>query len=186
MTVPNMSSSIPDTPQRPEGPHFAPNQPLNGGAATISGIEQPRQPKPLSCTSCRQRKVKCDKSDPCAACKRAGVDCVFPNRTRVPRGRHSVNQAKNAEITRRIRRLEGLIEKFGTLAEEKGLNAPPRDGAVATAPVLELSPLLSKEPNKASGRKAAARDATKRTPGEDLDRYMSSSFWKNLSNEVSQ
>ena len=182
-----MSSSTPDN-QRPEAPHFAPNQPMSGGAATIAGIDQSRQPKPLSCTNCRQRKVRCDKSDPCAACKRAGVECVFPNRTRVPRGRRSVNQAKNAEITRRIRRLEGLIEKFGALAEEKDLDDSLPDVAAASPQSLDLSSHRSNEPKKAAGRKAAARDggSSKRTPGEDLDRYMSSSFWKNLSNEVSQ
>ena len=181
-----MSGSTSDV-QHPEAPHFAPNQSLSGGTTTITGIDQSRQPKPLSCTNCRQRKVKCDKSDPCAACKRAGVECIFPNRTRVPRGRRSVNQAKNAEITRRIRRLEGLIEKFGALAEEKGLDDSLTDGAAATPQSLGPSSHRSNEPNKAAGRKAAARDggSSKRTSEEDLDRYVSSDFWKNLSNEVS-
>ena len=34
----------------------------------------------LSCTSCRQRKVKCDKISPCNPCQKTGLECIFPVR----------------------------------------------------------------------------------------------------------
>ena len=169
-------------------PQSAPLQSNGSSTSMIPSINQPKQLKPLSCANCRQRKVKCDKSDPCAACKRAGVECVFPNRTRIPRGRRSVNQAKNAEISKRIRRLEGLIEKFGALAEEKGLVESPSEGSGSTPATSHSSPNQPQEPVKAPARKSSSKGggASKRPSGENLDRYVSSSFWKDLSNEVSK
>ncbi|KAH7175244.1 hypothetical protein EDB81DRAFT_895687 [Dactylonectria macrodidyma] len=45
-----------------------------------------------SCTTCRRRKVKCNKERPCSNCIRNGVDCIFPPPGRArptPRGRQS-------------------------------------------------------------------------------------------------
>ena len=42
----------------------------------------------LSCELCRDRKVKCDKLDPCSNCASAGAVCVPVQRLRRSRGRH--------------------------------------------------------------------------------------------------
>ncbi|KAL4958023.1 hypothetical protein BDW69DRAFT_204741 [Aspergillus filifer] len=48
------------------------------------------QPVPqLSCALCRDRKLKCDKLDPCTNCTSSGVACVPIYRPRLPRGRHA-------------------------------------------------------------------------------------------------
>ena len=43
----------------------------------------------LSCELCRERKVKCDKLEPCTTCVSSGVVCVPIYRQRLPRGRHA-------------------------------------------------------------------------------------------------
>ncbi|EAW20702.1 Zn(II)2Cys6 domain-containing transcription factor nscR [Aspergillus fischeri NRRL 181] len=43
----------------------------------------------LSCELCRERKIKCDKVDPCTNCVSAGVVCVPVHRPRLPRGVHA-------------------------------------------------------------------------------------------------
>ncbi|RFU28557.1 hypothetical protein B7463_g7777, partial [Scytalidium lignicola] len=53
----------------------------------------------LSCELCRERKVKCDKLEPCTTCVMSGVECLPIYRQRLPRGRHS--QQKNANSERR-------------------------------------------------------------------------------------
>ncbi|KAH8882003.1 hypothetical protein GQ53DRAFT_886358 [Thozetella sp. PMI_491] len=64
----------------------------------------------LSCELCRDRKVKCDKLDPCTNCMSAGVACVPVQRLRLPRGRHVHHSAAvDQDLKRRIRRLEALI-----------------------------------------------------------------------------
>lgn len=68
--------------------------------------------KPLSCTSCRQRKVKCDRSDPCDQCLKLGIECIFPTRRiRAPRGRQDDLEPRDAELLRRISRLESMLVK---------------------------------------------------------------------------
>ncbi|KEQ79995.1 hypothetical protein M438DRAFT_359184 [Aureobasidium pullulans EXF-150] len=51
----------------------------------------------LSCERCRERKVKCDKLDPCTGCIIAGVSCKTIYRDRLPRGRHARKSIGNLE-----------------------------------------------------------------------------------------
>ena len=51
----------------------------------------------LSCELCRERKVKCDKLEPCTTCVLSGVDCLPIYRQRLPRGRHSQHKTANVE-----------------------------------------------------------------------------------------
>ncbi|TIA53033.1 hypothetical protein D6C77_08286 [Aureobasidium pullulans] len=51
----------------------------------------------LSCELCRERKVKCDKLDPCTGCIIAGVSCKTIYRDRLPRGRHARKSIGNLE-----------------------------------------------------------------------------------------
>ncbi|KAL4812047.1 hypothetical protein BDW67DRAFT_194021 [Aspergillus spinulosporus] len=43
----------------------------------------------LNCALCRDRKLKCDKLDPCTNCTASGAVCVPIYRPRLPRGRHA-------------------------------------------------------------------------------------------------
>ena len=68
---------------------------------TAAGLTKPDDPPPqkqrtniqstpqLSCELCRERKVKCDKRDPCSNCVASGVVCLPIHRQRLPRGRHT-------------------------------------------------------------------------------------------------
>ncbi|RDW61401.1 hypothetical protein BP5796_11293 [Coleophoma crateriformis] len=68
--------------------------------------------KPLSCTNCRQRKIKCDRTNPCRQCQAAGIECVTPTRVRAPRSsRQSKIAARDSELLRRVNRLESLLSK---------------------------------------------------------------------------
>jgi len=70
--------------------------------------------KLLSCTSCRQRKIKYDKSHPCEPCLRSGIECVSPTRrVRAPHGKPEASEARDAELLQRISRLEELLANKG-------------------------------------------------------------------------
>jgi hypothetical protein len=56
--------------------------------AGATGVRKPPTPQ-LSCELCRERKVKCDKLEPCTTCVSAGVECLRIFRQRLPRGRHA-------------------------------------------------------------------------------------------------
>ncbi|GES63577.1 C6 transcription factor [Aspergillus terreus] len=79
----------------------------------------------LTCELCRQRKVKCDKLNPCTNCQRLGATCVPVERARLPRGRSkrpSNNPPGDESVLReRVSRLEKLTESHETGELEKEL-----------------------------------------------------------------
>ena len=131
----------------------------------------------LSCTNCRKRKVKCSKTKPCSACDRSSLDCVFPNRARLPRGRTGGSKTTNVELLRRVNKLEELLDKAGGETNVDGAKPPippSPDGHGDSAQNLDLkSSRMSEE--------LAFRQCVQ---DEALDRYMGSNFWKSLTYEV--
>lgn len=165
----------------------------DGNDITALRPDHSKQLKPLSCSNCRQRKVKCDKSDPCSACHRAGVECVFPNRVRTSKGRRGATKAKSAEISRRISRLEGLIERFGTVARDGSADSAPNNASPAATTTASSPSDTTHDANQASSKHGVQRPSREQERStehqcpakEDLDSYLSSKFWINLSDEVS-
>ncbi|UNI19809.1 hypothetical protein JDV02_005960 [Purpureocillium takamizusanense] len=85
-----------------------------------------------SCVTCRRRKVKCDRRDPCANCVRNGAECHFPVTGRLPRrsrdhtGAFSASASssnRQAELLGRLRRLEDLVTELSGQLEDGSL--PP-------------------------------------------------------------
>ncbi|KAL4935909.1 hypothetical protein BDV06DRAFT_206007 [Aspergillus oleicola] len=73
-------------------------------------MDQPRPPR--SCTLCRQRKIKCDRQQPCANCVRLESTCVYPaGFGRAPkRPRKTVEARLLAQLSRletAVKRMEG-------------------------------------------------------------------------------
>src|SRR5208282_2576056 len=43
------------------------------------------------------------------------IQCVFPNRARVPRAKQTASKTRDTELLRRISRLESLVSKIGAV-----------------------------------------------------------------------
>ena len=71
-----------------------------------------RKNHPPSCTTCRRRKVKCDRADPCFQCVRTGAICVFVPHSGAPRGRKGGRRKLDRELLHRIASLEHLVKDF--------------------------------------------------------------------------
>jgi hypothetical protein len=82
--------------------------------------------KVWSCVTCRRRKVKCDRKDPCANCIRNNIECHFPVTGRLPRRSRDPfawkpPAQKQSELLGRLRRLENLVtELTGQVEDESG------------------------------------------------------------------
>ncbi|OJJ45455.1 hypothetical protein ASPZODRAFT_134109 [Penicilliopsis zonata CBS 506.65] len=148
--------------------------------------EQPRRsyaPKVrLSCEACHQRKVKCDKLDPCTNCTKIGAVCVPVERTRLPRGRtqRAGNQASRSELElkERVSKLERLLRDMcasqttgasvdgsqGSLTPSRNDTTPPGTGGSSTI-FLEA-------------RRDIPASLPEKTPR--LESYMGGSFWAEL------
>ncbi|KFH46474.1 hypothetical protein ACRE_027320 [Hapsidospora chrysogenum ATCC 11550] len=133
----------------------------------------------LSCASCRQRKIKCDRVQPvCTQCSRAGVECIYPSRKpirRVPRPRQS-------ELLERISRLESIVGQ----ADPDRLKELDSQAAVSAS--LGPRPKTRQD----HGARAATQeerstpsDSTGRNPSKETSlRYLSDEFWYHLCEEV--
>lgn len=95
-----------------------------------------------SCVSCRSRKVKCDRGEPCCGCERSDVPCVYPaGPGRAPK---QPRNAHKALLLDRISRLETIIHR--RQEEESGQpGQPPSRASNNTStepPVEELGRLV--------------------------------------------
>lgn len=138
----------------------------------------------LTCELCRQRKVKCDKLDPCTNCRRIGTACVPVQRARLPRGksgRHSARGTPDEDETlrERVSRLEELVRKAVS-----GGDAEPGSTERFSRTVRGQG---EQSFSRAAGEGESSRNgtATNESTGEQPDRYLGVSFWAELLKQVS-
>ncbi|KAK7940740.1 uncharacterized protein PG986_013127 [Apiospora aurea] len=71
-----------------------------------------------SCQSCRARKIKCDRQQPCSNCARVDADCVYPSgRGRAPKRPRKVTDSYVAD---RLSHLEAVIRKLDSRSHARG------------------------------------------------------------------
>lgn len=90
-------------------------------SSSVSGLSAPRPPKAHSCVLCSQRKVKCNKIDPCSNCSRAGVPCVY--RAPAPPRRRK-KKSPEGDLLSRLQRAEELLRSYGAKLNVPDQNMP--------------------------------------------------------------
>lgn len=171
---------------------------------------------PRSCVTCRRRKVRCDKQMPCSNCRRALIPCVFPAPGRAPRQPRPKDpnappknsSQREVELTKRLRKLEGIVEELSTQIEVessgKGASSTANSPAEHTANSalarqmsgsMDLYQTLS-SPQENEVASDHSTEATKkkdskqhlgrlvRNDHKGSTRYVSSGFWSKLNDEV--
>jgi hypothetical protein len=126
-----------------------------------------------NCTSCRRRKVRCDRQYPCSHCQKSGTDCVFPASGRLPTRKRDLNAEQSSkqrqiELLTRLRRLESVVKDFEAHHGEHTASRPTA-GGVNTA--------RSDPPSDSSC-------LGKMVPHRDQNLYVSSGFWASMMDEV--
>jgi hypothetical protein len=97
-----------------------------------SGIDaQNRKKHP--CVLCQQRKVKCDRNDPCQNCTKARVECISAS-TMPPRKRKK--RFPEAELLARLRKYEEHLKAYG--ADIDAINRS--ESPVAPKEMAEVKP----------------------------------------------
>ena len=139
-----------------------------------------------SCTLCRRRKVRCDRSVPCASCTRAGVECVPSIPSQAPRGRQGGRKRRpDGELLERIAKLEELIEKAGGNSDDHG-TTPMRTYSTPSVAVMKDSSQLAVSGNHDHSKRCdnGATGHRNQNIGLGFGRYLGSSFWMTLSEEI--
>ncbi|KAL4972411.1 fungal-specific transcription factor domain-containing protein [Aspergillus desertorum] len=86
-------------------------------------------PRLRSCTLCRQRKVKCDRQQPCSNCTRADTQCVFP--PGLGRAPKRPRKAVEARLLAQLSRLEAVVKRMEQQSPDSTYSTaphPPSDG----------------------------------------------------------
>src|SRR5882757_5176421 len=174
------SQSLDDAAQ--SSPEAIKEDPSAADAAPPPTSSAPRL-NPRSCVTCRRRKVRCNKENPCANCVRAGIECVFPGPGRAPR---KSKKPPDAELLARLRRLEGVVHSLGAQVDDNGIVSPTitgsadirarfGDGHQGDSPTSDRSDSKRQSLDKNLGRLVI---------NEDRSRYVSNAFWTGMSDEV--
>ncbi|MCJ1403938.1 hypothetical protein MMC11_007161 [Xylographa trunciseda] len=161
--------------------------PTNGNALA-SGVN------PRSCTTCRKRKVRCDKKHPCSNCHKAGIECIFPRPGRAPR---RSKKPPDSELLARLRRLEGVVQSLGKGADGEDLvpeleerienqQKPKNDESEESQHALGRPPGCKRRDMVSDGSTELDKDLGRLFVGDGKSRYVSNSFWANLTNEVAE
>ncbi|KAI8961910.1 fungal-specific transcription factor domain-containing protein [Daldinia sp. FL1419] len=145
---------------------------------TPTSTAQRPQPKPLSCTNCRARKLKCSREHPCTHCVRSGAECIFPTRKRMRKPRTN----KNSELLQRLSRLESIVGKV-SVAGLEGLNVAGLVSDSSAGPSTALFTSSGATPRSASVS-GTQDDWKKALQDSKASRYLSGEFWSSLCLEV--
>jgi hypothetical protein len=137
-----------------------------------------------SCVTCRKRKVKCNKSQPCSNCARAKIECIFPGPGRAPR---KSRKPPDGELMDRLRRLEGVVQSLNAQVEEHEQEAADRnqdqarsvEGSSTGCPG-QGSPSVAQD-NSVEGLESRFG---RLVVDQGRSRYINNSFWASLNNEV--
>lgn len=130
---------------------------------------------------CRQRKVECDRQQPCSNCVKSKTDCVHPSgRGRAPK---RPRRALDIQLADRLSRPETVIRRLGNQ-----LDATPNPSSERTSTAQERTNRLG-DP--------AIGSSTQWNPSSSIDAhsgllvidetksyYVSNILWANLANEV--
>jgi hypothetical protein len=100
--------------------------------------EQPRLDvdlKSYSCLTCRQRKVKCDRHNPCSNCVKAARQCSF-----IPhvRGKRKRTKAPKEGLHAKLRRYEELLKSYGAKIEPSEYDGDS-DSETVSQPDLDMA-----------------------------------------------
>ncbi|KAJ6189976.1 fungal-specific transcription factor domain-containing protein [Penicillium mononematosum] len=114
--------------------------------------------KSLSCVYCRQKKIRCNRHDPCSNCIKANAECTFP---RPARNAQKKRHTQTSELTARMRRLEQAIFDLGenirlrdkTPASSAGsYSHPVRERSTDTNATVTPGDLVDTSPDNNQGR----------------------------------
>lgn len=151
-----------------------------------------------SCVTCRRRKVRCNKCEPCSNCVKAGINCVFPGPGRAPR--KPQQRPIDVDVLTRLRKLEGVVESLGgTEAIEKLIAARLAESSPVDNNAASPSRTFSAENdthNQSEASGASNEAGGNNTPPEIYEgvgrlvindsksAYISDRFWYSISDQV--
>jgi hypothetical protein len=160
-------------------------------AIEVDGTTMSSHDKP--CISCRKRKIKCDRSRPCANCTRSKQLCTYENSDAV-KGEFLASSS-DGDLRERLARLEAMMAAMLTKdsvegRSQEGINQSALKSRPTITPIPTTTPPQSQSlignssgdlPNLVSSRNVVGQILFQ----DGYSAYYDSDFWPFLINEVS-
>lgn len=99
--------------------------------------------KDHSCLICRQRKVKCDRRNPCSNCVKGVQQCTFVAPTR---GKRKRTKPPREGLHAKVRRYEELLKSYGVKIEPEDSDGDSDSEAVSQSGLS--TPVETRTPNE--------------------------------------
>ncbi|PHH88130.1 hypothetical protein CDD83_7934 [Cordyceps sp. RAO-2017] len=138
--------------------------------------------KTYSCLSCRKRKVRCDRRDPCSNCVRAGKqgDCSF---VAPVRGKRKRTRPPREGLHAKLRRYEKLLKSHGVKIEPEGDRGLEYSSEPTSQPGTGVAEDGSRSVSR-GGSHEAHDTSPKLVAKENSSRYFDSAPWSSLEDEL--
>ncbi|KAI0466407.1 fungal-specific transcription factor domain-containing protein [Xylaria cf. heliscus] len=130
-----------------------------------------------SCVLCRQRKVKCDRRQPCSNCLRAGANCVHP--PGAGRAAKRPRQAVDVKVLDRLSQLETTIRRLQQQTKDRDAEAHITS---ELTPATESRALVDDESQETD----VATELGRLVVEESQSRYVSNIMWADLTESIEQ
>lgn len=127
--------------------------------------------KPFSCLLCRQRKVKCSRTEPCQVCVRSKLQCEYV--APAPARRKSTVPPKEG-LHARLQRYEHILQNYNR--QQILPNPPPSQSDEAESSAGVRSRVATNPAPMEKGGKLVSRKRS--------SRYLDSEIWTTISKEV--
>ncbi|PGH02622.1 hypothetical protein GX51_04505 [Blastomyces parvus] len=142
----------------------------------------PSSSMPYSCVLCYQRKVKCDRHDPCSACVKAGASCMF---RAPPAPRRRKKNSPESALLSRLKRYEEILRSHGIDFDGAQNGA---QGAPKTSPPSPATDGPDRDGTNLPVRTKSNMDQTKEAgelvTAEGRSKYFTGTLWMSLRDEL--
>ncbi|KAJ5720486.1 uncharacterized protein N7483_008420 [Penicillium malachiteum] len=92
-----------------------------------------------SCERCNEKKIGCDRLDPCKACSESGSPCIYPDK-RAPR---TLNRPSVPGLLTRLEELEAEVEQLRSVNRDQVTNENSLKGTnPSPSAFFDFSPLI--------------------------------------------
>ncbi|KAL4798498.1 hypothetical protein BDV19DRAFT_22742 [Aspergillus venezuelensis] len=137
---------------------------------------------PRSCTLCRQRKIKCDRQQPCGNCIRLESTCIYPSGFgRAPK---RPRKAVEARLLAQLSRLESAVKRM-----ERQSGAPTPDSTTTSTATAHTNGNESSNNNENKSKDPNASidsQIGRLVIDENQSCYVSSAPWAQLGDEIEE
>ncbi|CAG8130601.1 unnamed protein product [Penicillium nalgiovense] len=148
----------------------------------VSSAQSPVQQQ-LSCVTCRRRKVKCNRRDPCSNCLKTGIACVFPASARKFQ---RASKPPKIDVIDRLKRLEDMVKNIQHPVFPETTTSPMDTAGNGIVTAFEKCPFFDTDPRVTRQKHGSPEEFGRLMVDNGYSRYISNRLWASLSDQIDE